>query len=204
MRYLLILTAILCFACNTNEQRSTSEVASKKPYNILFIMSDDHAEKAISAYSPQLINTPNIDRIANEGILFKNSFVTNSICAPARAVLLTGKYSHLNGLRDNRDRFDGDQLTFPKLLQQAGYQTSIVGKWHLKTEPQGFDHWNILIGQGFYYNPVMIDNGDTLNHEGYTSDIITDLAIENLQNRDTDKPFCMLYHHKVDARPKAL
>jgi len=200
MKYLLGLAILLLLACQTKEPQASAKAKTKKPYNILFIMSDDHAEKAISAYSKDLINTPNIDRIANEGILFKNSFVTNSICAPARAVLLTGKYSHLNGLRDNRDRFDGDQLTFPKLLQKAGYQTSIVGKWHLKTEPQGFDYWNILIGQGYYYNPVMIDNGDTLNHEGYTSDIITDLAIQNLENRDADKPFCMLYHHKAPHR----
>ena len=111
------------------------------PPNILFIMSDDHAEKAISSYGGDLIETPNIDRIAREGILFKNSFVTNSICAPSRATLLTGKYSHKNGLRDNRDEFDGSQPTLPKYLKEAGYETAIVGKWHLKTEPTGFDTW---------------------------------------------------------------
>lgn len=178
----------------------------KTPPNILFIMSDDHAEQAISAYGSEMIQTPHIDRIAKEGILFKNSFVTNSICAPSRAVLLTGKYSHLNGLRDNRDRFDGSQLTFPKLLQKAGYQTSVVGKWHLKTHPAGFDYWNILIGQGDYYNPVMVEkvdqaaSADTSQHIGYTSDVITGSALETLEKRDKNKPFAMLYHHKAPHR----
>ncbi len=199
MKNILYLCLLFIIACTSTESPKESKTANK-PYNIIFIMSDDHAEKAISAYDKSLINTPNIDRIANEGILFKNSFVTNSICAPARAVLLTGKYSHLNGLRDNRDRFDGSQLTFPKLLQEAGYQTSIVGKWHLKTEPTGFDYWNILIGQGEYYNPRMIDNGDTISHTGYTSTIITDLALDQLKQQDPDKPFCMLYHHKAPHR----
>lgn len=199
MRNISILFLVLLVAC-TGDKNPIVDKKHEGPYNIIFIMSDDHAEKSISAYDKSLISTPNIDRIANEGILFKNSFVTNSICAPARAVLLTGKYSHLNGLRDNRDRFDGSQLTFPKLLQKAGYQTSIVGKWHLKTQPTGFDYWNILIGQGEYYNPRMIDNGDTLNHEGYTSTVITDIALDQLKKTDKDKPFCMLYHHKAPHR----
>jgi len=173
---------------------------SGPPPNIIFIMSDDHAEKAITAYGYDLLHTPNIDRIAKEGILFENSFVTNSICAPSRAVLLTGKYSHLNGLRDNRDEFDGDQLTFPKLLQAAGYQTAMVGKWHLKTQPQGFDYWNILIGQGDYYNPRMIAMGDSAVHTGYTTDLITDFALDYLDARDQEKPFCMLFHHKAPHR----
>lgn len=168
--------------------------------NIIFIMSDDHAVRAVSAYGDSLIHTPNLDRIANEGMLFKNSFVTNSICAPSRAVMLTGKYSHLNGLRDNRDEFDGSQITFPKLLQMAGYQTSIIGKWHLKTTPTAFDYWNILIDQGEYYNPRMIEMGDTLNHIGYTSDLITDMALDQLSKRDLSKPFCMLFHHKAPHR----
>ena len=172
---------------------------TKKP-NILFIMSDDHAEQAISCYGSKLIQTPNIDRIAKEGIKFNNSFVTNSICAPSRAVLLTGKYSHLNGLRDNRDTFDGEQQTFPKLLKKAGYHTSIIGKWHLKSSPTGFDEWKILVGQGQYYNPVLIENGEKKQHTGYTTDIITDMAIEMLEKRDDDKPFCMLVHHKAPHR----
>lgn len=170
------------------------------PPNIIFIMTDDHANNAMSAYSTKLIETPNMDRIGKEGIKFTNSFVTNSICAPSRAVLLTGRYSHLNGLRDNRDHFDGNQMNFPKILQQTGYQTSVVGKWHLKTAPTGFDYWNVLIGQGPYYNPKMVENGDTIDHEGYTTDIITDLALNYLEKRDTTKPFCMLYHHKAPHR----
>ncbi len=171
----------------------------KRP-NILFIMSDDHAEKAISAYGSDLIQTPNIDRLADEGMRFENSFVTNSICGPSRAVLLTGKFSHLNGLRDNRDRFDSTQTTFPKLLQKAGYFTAMIGKWHLKSAPTGFDNWEILVGQGRYYNPIFIENGERTELTGYTTDIITEKAIAALDNRDRDKPFCMLVHHKAPHR----
>lgn len=168
--------------------------------NIIFIMTDDHAQQAISSYGSALIETPHIDRIAREGVRFDHSFVTNSICAPSRAVMLTGKYSHQNGLRDNRDRFDGSQTTFPKLLQQAGYHTGLIGKWHLKTEPTGFDHWNVLIDQGEYYNPQMILNGDTSKLIGYTTDLITDLAIHFIEQRGQEQPFCLLYHHKAPHR----
>jgi len=178
---------------------STSRETARRP-NIIFIMADDHAERAISCYGHSLIETPQIDRIAKEGMRFNSSFVTNSICAPSRAVLLTGKYSHINGLRDNRDTFDGSQVTFPKLLQQAGYYTAVVGKWHLKSEPTGFDTWNILQGQGAYYNPVLIENGKEVQHTGYVTEIITDLVIECLKNREKDKPFCVLYHHKAPHR----
>ncbi|MEL6124556.1 MAG: sulfatase-like hydrolase/transferase, partial [Bacteroidota bacterium] len=193
MRWAIILMLLVLYSCQREEAPST-------PPNIIFIMADDHAEKAISAYGYDLLQTPYIDRLATEGILFENSFVTNSICAPSRAVLLTGKYSHLNGLRDNRDRFDGDQLTFPKLLQQGGYKTAMVGKWHLKTTPQGFDYWNVLIGQGDYYNPRMVAMGDTTTHIGYTTDLITDFALDYLENRDSTKPFCMMFHHKAPHR----
>ena len=173
---------------------------SNTPPNILFIMSDDHAEQAISSYGGTLLQTPNIDRIAKQGIRFENSTVTNSICAPSRATLLTGKFSHLNGLRDNRDQFDGGQMTFPKLLQNAGYQTAIVGKWHLKTKPTGFDEWKVLVGQGEYYQPRIASAEDTIVMEGYTTKVITDLALSFLENRTEEKPFCLLYHHKAPHR----
>ncbi len=163
-------------------------------------MSDDHGEQAISAYGSQLIQTPNIDRIANEGVRFTSSFVTNSFCAPSRAVLLTGKYSHINRLRDNRDQFDGSQMTFPKLLQKAGYQTAIVGKWHLKTDPTGFDLWKILIDQGEYYNPDFIEMGEKVHETGYVTDLITDFAVDFLDHRDPNKPFCLLLHNKAPHR----
>ena len=163
-------------------------------------MSDDHSEAAISAYGSNLISTPNIDRIANEGARFNNSFVTNSICAPSRAVLLTGKYSHLNGVLDNNQIFDGEQETFPKILQEAGYETSMIGKWHLKSKPTGFDNWKVLKGQGEYYNPLIIDESGEKNILGYVTDVISDLAIETLDNRDQKKPFAMLMHHKAPHR----
>ncbi len=180
-------------------------IATRRPEapnrpNIIVIMADDHAERAISAYGSSLIQTPNIDRLADEGILFTSSFVTNSICAPSRAVHLTGTYSHRNGLRDNRDQFDGSQTTFPALLQKAGYETALIGKWHLKTEPVGFDHWRVLTGQGRYYRPVFSENGTEVEHAGYVTDLITDFALEFLENRDTKKPFCLLYHHKAPHR----
>ena len=178
---------------------SCESKVSERP-NIIFIMSDDHSEAAISAYGSNLISTPNIDRIANEGAKFNNSFVTNSICAPSRAVLLTGKYSHLNGVLDNNQIFDGEQETFPKILQEAGYETSMIGKWHLKSQPTGFDNWKVLKGQGEYYNPLIIDKSGEKNILGYVTDVITDLAIETLDNRDQKKPFAMLMHHKAPHR----
>jgi len=196
---LTILVVLGGLGCSTGEQGTPQTSDSAQP-NIIFIMSDDHAEQAISAYGSELVETPNIDRIANEGIRFNNSFVTNSICAPSRAVLLTGKYSSLNGLRDNRDEFDGSQQTFPKLLRAAGYETAIVGKWHLKTEPTGFDFWKILIGQGEYYTPVFKDVGGTAEYRGYVTDLITDFALDFLEKRDKKKPFCLLYHHKAPHR----
>jgi len=168
----------------------------KRP-NILFIMSDDHAAPAISCYGGKLNKTPNIDRIANEGIRFNNCFCTNSICTPSRATILTGKYSHKNGCLTLSDRFDGTQQTFPKLLQKAGYYTAMIGKWHLKTEPTGFDYWNVLPGQGKYFNPVMIEMGERKAHTGYVTDIITNFALDFLRDRPADKPFCLLYHHKA-------
>ncbi len=171
----------------------------EKP-NILFLFTDDHAKNALSIYNDKLIQTPNIDRIGKEGMVFNNAFVTNSLCGPSRATILTGKYSHLNGFMKNGDRFDGAQPTFPKLLQSAGYQTSIVGKWHLGTTPTGFDYYNVLRGQGSYYNPLLIENGDTVIHQGHVTDIITDLSINYLKDSISDKPFCMMVQYKAPHR----
>jgi len=174
--------------------------AGGKQPNIIFIMTDDHASHAMSCYGSKINKTPNLDRIAKEGMRFNNCFCTNSICAPSRAVILTGKYSHINGVTDNRLKFDGSQQTFPKLLQKAGYETAIIGKWHLKTDPTGFDYWNVLPGQGTYYNPQMIEMGQKKKYTGYTTDIITDHCLKWLKERNTDKPFCLMYHHKAPHR----
>ncbi|MEO0731340.1 MAG: sulfatase [Bacteroidota bacterium] len=170
--------------------------------NILFIMSDDHAQRAISAYTDELIETPNLDRIADEGMLFRQSFVTNSICAPSRAAILTGKYSHLNGKIDNLSPFNPDQWTFPEELHKAGYRTSLIGKHHLQARLRGIDEFRGLIGQGSYYGPTFVHNGDTLEAEpGYTSTIITNYALEELRrSAASDQPFCMLYWHKAPHR----
>ena len=164
---------------------------SERP-NIVFIMSDDHANKAISAYGSDLLQTPQLDRLASEGMLFNNAFCTNSICGPSRAVILTGKYSHLNGFLVNETtRFDGSQTTFPKLFQKAGYDTAVIGKWHLGTEPTGFDYWDVLPGQGEYYDPEFISMGETSVHEGYATEIIAEKSVEWLRNRDSDKPLAL-------------
>jgi arylsulfatase A-like enzyme len=168
--------------------------------NILFIMSDDHASKAISAYYDEYISTPNIDRLANEGMIFRNSFVTNAICGPSRAVLLTGLHSHLNGVRDNHTEFNAKQTTFPSLLRENGYTTALVGKWHLQSSPEGFDYWNILPGQGDYYNPAFIENGRDTAYEGYVTGLITDLAMDWLDELDDKKPFCLMVHQKAPHR----
>jgi arylsulfatase A-like enzyme len=175
-------------------------VAADRP-NILFIFSDDHAYQAVSAYGHGLNHTPNIDRLAREGMLFRSALVTNSICAPSRAVILTGKYSHRNTVLNNRDVFDGSQQTFPKLLQKAGYQTAIVGKWHLKSDPQGFDYWEVLPGQGHYYNPDFLTPNGDVHYEGYVTDVTTDLALKWLsEKRDKSKPFMLMFQHKAPHR----
>ncbi len=175
--------------------------AERPPPNVLFIMADDHAYQAISAYGSDLIETPNIDRIGREGLRFDRAFVGNSICSPSRATLLTGKFSHANGVRNNLDVFDGGQQTLQALMQEAGYQTAMIGKWHLKSEPTGFDHWEVLPGQGEYYNPDFVSKDGTRRIDGYVTDITTDLAIRWLdESRDPDRPFLLFYHHKAPHR----
>jgi arylsulfatase A-like enzyme len=169
--------------------------------NIIYIMSDDHDADAISAYNKKLIQTPGFDRIANEGMLFKRCFVGNSICSPARATLLTGQHSHKNGVRDNRTPFDGNRMNLPKLLGQAGYQTAIVGTWHLHSYPTGFDYWKIFPGMGQYFDSRIISmTGDTLTTRGYATDVVTQEAISWLDSRDKNKPFAFFVHHKAPHR----
>ncbi len=173
--------------------------------NIVYIFSDDHALQAITAYGSRYAEhtaTPNIDRLAEEGALFVQSFCANSICGPSRASVLTGKHSHKNGFIDNSSRFDAGQPTFPKYLQQVGYETALIGKWHLRTTPTGFHHFEILPGQGSYVNPVFIQmDGSRKQFEGYVTDIITDKSIEWLENqRDKSKPFILMSQHKAPHR----
>ncbi len=180
---------------------SLSILLQARPLNVLFIFTDDHAYQAISAYGSNRNRTPNIDRIARDGMLFDRAFVTNSICAPSRAVILTGKHSHLNGQLTNGERFDGSQQTFPKLLQKNGYQTAMIGKWHLKSDPTGFDFWQVLQGQGPYYNPPMNTPDGVRKLTGYTTDVITDVTLDWLRNRrDESKPFFVMSQHKAPHR----
>jgi arylsulfatase A-like enzyme len=173
-------------------------VFAQRP-NILFIMTDDHAAHALSAYGSKVNETPNLDRIAKEGMRFENAFVTNSICTPSRATLLTGKYSHLNGT-PVFNRFDGAQPTVSKMLQAAGYNTAMIGKWHLGSDPTGFDYWNILPGQGRYIDPILYDKDGARIYKGYATDVVTDMGIEFLKNRQKDKPFFLMLHHKAPHR----
>lgn len=177
---------------------SQQALKARKP-NIVFIMSDDHGYQAISAYGSDLIRTPAIDRIASEGALLNKAFVTNSICGPSRAVILTGKYSHMNGFMGNKDVFDGDQQTLPKILQKNGYRTAIVGKWHLNSKPQGFDYWNILPGQGEYYQPNFMKMGKDTVYQGYVTDVTTDLALQWM-DENKEKPFFLMIHQKAPHR----
>ena len=175
---------------------------SQKP-NILVIFSDDHTQQTISIYGGKVMVTPNIDRIAKEGAILKNTFVTNSICAPSRAVLLTGKYSHINGLIDNSPKrnFDGRQQQVQKLLSTNGYQTAWIGKWHLQTLPQGFDFWQILPDQGNYFQPDFIHvNKDTIRHKGYVTNLISDFSLNWLDKRDSSKPFFLVVGEKATHR----
>jgi arylsulfatase A-like enzyme len=193
---LSILLIVLFFSCSEPIPNK-----NKKRPNIVFIMSDDHASQAISAYDTTLIQTPNIDRLAKEGVLFTNASVTNSICAPSRAVILTGKHSHINGKIDNLNPFDTTNVTFPMLLQKAGYQTAMFGKLHFGNNPKGFDEFKILPGQGDYYNPKFITKGGDTTITGYVTDITTDLTLDWMEKRrDTAKPFLLMYLHKAPHR----
>jgi arylsulfatase A-like enzyme len=192
LTYLIIVISLLS-ACQQKE-------VLKKP-NIIFIMSDDHAYQAISAYGHGLNHTPNIDRIGKEGAIFTHGYVTNSICAPSRAVMLTGKHSFVNGKVDNLQEFDWGQDNFAKQLQTTGYQTAMIGKIHIDGLPQGFDYSNVLPGQGQYYNPEFIENGVEKKYHGYCTQITTDITLDWLTNkRDEDKPFLLLYHQKAPHR----
>lgn len=187
---LVALAALLLAGCTAETRRP----------NIVFIFSDDHARHAISAYGSAINETPNIDRIASGGLLFTHNLVTNAICAPSRATVLTGTYNHVNGQITNAERFDGGQVTFPKLLQAAGYQTALVGKWHLGTAPTGFDYWRVLIDQGPYYNPQIGSPTDTTRLPGYTTDLIADLSFSWLEQRDPERPFLLMFQHKAPHR----
>jgi arylsulfatase A-like enzyme len=173
--------------------------AADRP-NIIFIMSDDHAAHAISAYGSQVNTTPNIDRLAREGLRLDHVFVTNSICTPSRAAILTGQYSHVNGVTVF-NRFDSSRQTVAKLLQAGGYYTGMIGKWHLGSDPQGFDHWEILPGQGVYNDPLLYTKDGEKTYKGrYVTDVLTDLAIDFVKNRPAGKPFFLMWHHKAPHR----
>lgn len=188
---ILVVGGVAAFSIQNAKKKE-----AKRP-NIILIVTDDHSYNAISCYGSKLIQTPNMDRIANEGMRFDNSYVSNSISGPSRACILTGKMSHINGFTDNSKSFDGNQMTFPKLLHESGYQTGMIGKWHLTSDPQGFDFWSVLIGQGEYYSPDFKENGKEVREKGYVTDIITDKAINFIKNRDHKKPFALIYNHKA-------
>ncbi len=182
------LAAVLCAAA-VHAQPQPAPAA--RP-NIVFIMTDDHAAHAISAYGSKVNQTPNLDRLAKEGALFTNVFATNSICTPSRAAILTGQYSHLNGVT-MFNRFDSGRTTVAQLLQQGGYYTGMIGKWHLGSDPPGFDHWEIFPGQGDYVDPILYTATSEKKYTGrYATDVITDLALEFIEKRPTDKPFFLM------------
>ena len=180
-----------------------SEAVEQERPNIIFIMTDDHTTQAMSCYGGNLIETPNMDRIADEGMRFDNCYATNALSGPSRACILTGKFSHKNGFTDNASTFDGSQLTFPKVMRENGYATGVVGKWHLISKPQGFDHWSILLGQneqGNYFKPVFYENDTVVKEDGYVTDVITDKAIEFIDDVHDEKPFMLMLHHKAPHR----
>ncbi len=210
-----VLSGLLtCSATTRADEARHARASSPTRPNILFIFSDDHAPHAIGAYGSRfaaLDPTPHIDALARQGMLFKNSFCTNAICGPSRAVILTGLHSHKNGFRKNGDRFDASQTTFPKVLRAQGYETALFGKWHLQSDPEGFDTWRVLPGQGDYYNPVLYGNDDVDEAgkpqrsvtQGHCTDIVTDLAVRFLERRHQEKrdqPFLLMCQHKAPHR----
>ena len=197
----LVASAGLLFSMVTS--CSEPQPREQRP-NFIFIMSDDHAVQAISAYDhpvSQLAPTPNIDRLAEEGALFTHNYCGNSICGPSRATILTGMHSHAHGFTRNvSEGFDGSQQTLPKMMRKNGYQTALIGKWHLISKPTGFDYWKILPGQGAYNNPDFVTMGDTARYSGYATDLITDFTKDWLDDRNKDKPFFLMMHHKAPHR----
>jgi len=197
----VVLGLLLLFVVNfASRATAASAQADSGPPNILYIMSDDHAATAISCYGSRLAKvapTPNIDRLAKEGARLTHVFCTNAICTPSRAAILTGQYSQKNGVYTLGDQLDPAHPNVAKLLEEAGYQRAIIGKWHLKTDPTGFDYWNVLPGQGKYHNPVLIENGTEKQHQGYSADVITDLSLAWLKGRDPDRPFFLMHHFKA-------
>jgi len=202
----LCIAVCFVFLLSNFTKGKEKKVQGKKSPNIVFIMADDHAYQALSAYNhpiSKLAPTPNIDRIANAGMRFENSFVTNSLCGPSRATMLTGKYGHINGFSYNGQTFDSSQPTWPKMLKDQGYQTAVVGKWHIGHTPEGidFDFWKILNDQGEYYNPEFISKDGSETIEGYATDLTTDYSLDWLKNkRDKNKPFALMIHHKAPHR----
>lgn len=198
---LTTMTAVTAFQ-TVAQPLMAQKSAHPQRYNIVYIMTDDHTAQMMSCYDKRNMITPNLDRIAHEGVRFTNSFVANSLSGPSRACMLTGKHSCANKFYDNSTCvFNNAQQTFPKLLQQAGYQTAVVGKWHLESLPTGFNFWEILPGQGDYYNPNFITmQNDTIHKKGYVTDLITDMGLNWLDHRDKTKPFCLLIHHKAVHR----
>ncbi|MDR2949916.1 MAG: sulfatase [Prevotella sp.] len=200
--FVIIPSALFNYSCGKRESQNTTQT---RP-NIIYIMTDDHSYQTISAYGhplSKLAPTPNLDRLANEGMLFQQAFVENSLSTPSRACLMTGLYSHQNGQRQLGTGIDSTKTFFSELLQEAGYQTAVVGKWHMQCEPKGFDYYKILWDQGEYYNPEFRSkdtNGKYIKEEGYASTLITDHSIDFLEHRDKDKPFCLLVHHKAPHR----
>ena len=198
-KYLFVLALGLSLVLGMGSCTQQKTTQTRRP-NIIFIMTDDHTTQALSAYDKRFINTPNLDRLADEGIKFNNCFVTNAVCGPSRAVILTGKYSHINGLTDNHKDFDSTQVIYPQLLRQAGYQTAMIGKWHLGSTPVGFDYYSILPNQGEYYQPVFIENGKKVQEKGYVTDLVTDKALSFLDKRNKEKPFLLIYQQKAPHR----